>query len=407
MIKKGFKLFGTGLLMSAVLSMTAFAATAITSVNFTYTISGDSAISEGYNEPTISIVDNGMFDVSDFSCTGDTASATGKTPLTYTMTLSARRGYYFPAANSVNVSGSCITELTRKTTDSNDNAFFTIRFRAYPYIQLAAPEYVTTFDKIKGSKSNSEAEGREGTLNFNKNGAPKIEYVIGYVDQNGEYKTKSGTTTNSYISVANYNKQYKGSDSSKQSCYIRGIAIRAAGTLGSNTNVAPSPWVFIDGGLSKMDTEEYFYNYTVWDDLNQGTGTSTGSVSGPSGGSAAAPAANVNVFGWQGSGDNWYYYSNGTIVKGWLFDGSNWYYCDPSTGVMRSGWIQDSDGRWYYMNQNHDGTFGRMVTGWLNDRGVYYYLNPNAGGPMGSMVTGTVQIGGKNYNFASSGALIG
>ena len=74
---------------------------------------------------------------------------------------------------------------------------------------------------------------------------------------------------------------------------------------------------------------------------------------------------------------------------------------------MSIGWIQDSDGRWYYMNQNHDGTFGRMVTGWLNDRGVYYYLNPNAGGPMGSMVTGTVQIGGKNYNFASSGALIG
>ena len=48
-----------------------------------------------------------------------------------------------------------------------------------------------------------------------------------------------------------------------------------------------------------------------------------------------------------------------------------------------------------------------MVTGWLNDRGTYYYLNPNAGGPMGSMVTGNVQIDGKNYNFASSGALIG
>ena len=151
MQKRGLKVFGTGLLMTAALSMSAFAATAITSVNFTYSIAGDSAISEGYNEPTLNFVDNGQFDVSDFSCTGDTSAATGKTALSYTVTLAAKRGYYFPAADSVNVSGSCITELTRKTTDSNDNSFFTIRFRAYPYFQLAAPEFVTAFDKSRAA----------------------------------------------------------------------------------------------------------------------------------------------------------------------------------------------------------------------------------------------------------------
>ncbi|MDO4960965.1 MAG: hypothetical protein Q4E57_03805 [Eubacteriales bacterium] len=407
MINRALKLLGATAMMSAMLSTASFAATAITSVNFNYTIEDDAAIKSGYNEPLIEVADSAIYEVGDISCTSDISSATGKTALSYTLTLTAKRNYYFPDAGSINVSGSGITELTKKTTSSSDNTILTVKFKAYPYFQVAAPSYVTAFDSIKGSKSNTETAGRETTLTIDKNGASKIEYVISYVDQDGESRSKSGTTTGSTISVSTYNKQYTGSSTSKHSCYIRGIAIRAAASLGSNANAAPSEWVYIDGGLSRIDTEEYFTTYTSWDDLKTGssTGTASSSATGTTYAGTTYSGSNVNVFGWSGSGDTWYYYSNGVKVTGWLFDGSNWYFCDQ-TGLMKTGWVQDG-GLWYYLNPAHDGTFGCMKTGWVDYSGARYYLNPNAGGPMGSMVTGTVNIGGRNYNFASSGALIG
>ncbi len=398
------KIFGAGLLVSAAFSFASFAAAPINNVNFTYTIVGENAISSGYNDPAVEIDSSAPYEVSDFSCASDTSAATGKSALTYNLTLSSKYGYYFASSSSVSVTGNGITEVTKSTTSSSDNSTFTIKFKAYPYYQLNAPEFVTSFDEIKGSKSNSETTGRATTLNISKNGASKVEYVIAYVDQDGEYKTKSGTTTGSYITVSTYNKRYTGSSDSKNSCYIRGIAIRAAGSLGSNPYVVPSEWVFISGGSSSIDTEEYFDNYSVWDDFSAAAGAS--SAASYSNNNSSSSGSSVNIFGWAGSGDTWYYYSNGNKVYGWVFDGSDWYYCDTTTGAMKSGWIQDG-GLWYFLNTNHDGTFGRMLTGWISWNGSTYYLKPNSGGPMGSMVTGANTINGRTYYFSESGALIG
>ena len=423
------KLAGAIAAMTALTSFSAWASTAISSVNFTYTIEGENAIDDGYNDPEVTIDSTQPFEVSDLSLSSsDTSSITGKSALTYTLTLSADSGYYFPNANSISVTGTNITEITKKTTSTSDNTILTIKFKAYPYYRLSAPSFATDFDSIKGDKSKSVSTGRASTLNINKNGASKIEYVISYVDQNGEYKTKNGSVTGSSISVGTYNKQYTGSSSDKQSCYIRGIAIRAAGISGSNPNVAPSSWVYIDGGLTSIDTDEYFTDYTTWDDFTSSSGSSSTSSSGSTG----TATGSVNTFGWQGSGNSWYYYSNGSKVTGWVYDGSNWYYCNTSDGAMVAGWIQDSTGnwfflntahdgtygclksgwvydggRWYYLNTSHDGTYGAMKTGWVTVNGKQYYLNPNAGGPLGSMVTGTHYISGRNYTFGADGALIG
>ena len=42
-----------------------------------------------------------------------------------------------------------------------------------------------------------------------------------------------------------------------------------------------------------------------------------------------------------------------------------------------------------------------MATGWLLQGGVWYYLDAS-----GAMVTGSRTIGGKTYNFSSSGACL-
>lgn len=69
--------------------------------------------------------------------------------------------------------------------------------------------------------------------------------------------------------------------------------------------------------------------------------------------------------------NTWLYAANG--------ERGDWYRFDEN-GFMRYGWYLDGDGRWYYLSENHDGTFGAMVTGWrLMEDGYWYYLRPEDG----------------------------
>ena len=100
--------------------------------------------------------------------------------------------------------------------------------------------------------------------------------------------------------------------------------------------------------------------------------------------------------GWVSDGGKWYYMnSSGAMQTGWVSDGGKWYYMN-SSGVMQTGWIKDGSS-WYYMNSS-----GVMQTGWLLDGGKWYYLDPGSG----AMVTGSRTIGGKTYNFDSSGVCL-
>lgn len=65
--------------------------------------------------------------------------------------------------------------------------------------------------------------------------------------------------------------------------------------------------------------------------------------------------------------NEWYQcYYNGQV---------SWYRFDKD-GNMISGWYLDGDGSWYYMSENHDGSYGAMVMGWKWINGKCYYLNP-------------------------------
>ncbi len=75
---------------------------------------------------------------------------------------------------------------------------------------------------------------------------------------------------------------------------------------------------------------------------------------------------------------------------------------------MKTGWNQDSDGNWYYLNKSGQGVEGQMRYGWYQDTdGAWYYLNPEHQGAFGQMQTGTVWIDGRCYYFDKNGRMSG
>lgn len=73
--------------------------------------------------------------------------------------------------------------------------------------------------------------------------------------------------------------------------------------------------------------------------------------------------------GWLQSGAKWYYLkSNGAMQTAWAKISGKWYFFDTN-GVMKTGWVQ-SGSEWYYLNSN-----GTMKTGWLSYNNKWYYLD--------------------------------
>lgn len=103
---------------------------------------------------------------------------------------------------------------------------------------------------------------------------------------------------------------------------------------------------------------------------------------------------NATQNGWiQDSQGYWYYYVNGVKQTGWIHPDS-WYYLD-SNGVMQIGW-KKIDGKWYYFNEK-----GAMQTDWFQDTsGKWYYSNTD-----GVMQTGWIESKGKWYYLDTNGAM--
>lgn len=117
------------------------------------------------------------------------------------------------------------------------------------------------------------------------------------------------------------------------------------------------------------------------------------------------------------NGEYFYLNSSGAMARGWQTANGNWYYFQ-SSGAMKTGWFNDTDGNWYYLNL----TKGAMVRGWQNINGSWYYLD--ASGAMktdwfydngnwyfltkyGSMATGWFKDSDDNWYYADkSGAML-
>lgn len=101
-------------------------------------------------------------------------------------------------------------------------------------------------------------------------------------------------------------------------------------------------------------------------------------------------------------GAHWYVYRNGSLRRScWVEYRGAWYYLKADGEMATGKFLNPDDSTWYYLNPYHDGSFGKMSTGWLSFEGSTYYLWPVAGsGYQGRMMVGWQTINGASYFFA-------
>lgn len=103
---------------------------------------------------------------------------------------------------------------------------------------------------------------------------------------------------------------------------------------------------------------------------------------------------------WEGTGDTWRVRNangNGYLTNSWFQDLDGSWYMLGSDGIMYSGLVTDqSTGKSYLLNTQHDGTFGRMLTtdGVYNVNGVNVYLtfNQQHDGTFGAITSGLNEV---------------
>ena len=72
-----------------------------------------------------------------------------------------------------------------------------------------------------------------------------------------------------------------------------------------------------------------------------------------------------NVFAGTWREEGWKYYDeSGRALKGWIEDAGKHYYLDKETGSMKTSWLKDGDGKWYFLNTSTENGFGARLTGW-------------------------------------------
>ena len=116
---------------------------------------------------------------------------------------------------------------------------------------------------------------------------------------------------------------------------------------------------------------------------------------------------------WEGTGDTWRVRaSNGSgyLTNSWFQDLDGSWYMLGSDGIMYSGLVTDqSTGKSYLLNTQHDGTFGRMLTtdGVYNVNGVNVYLtfNQNHDGTFGAITSGLNEVRSSGVRETSLAAI--
>lgn len=116
---------------------------------------------------------------------------------------------------------------------------------------------------------------------------------------------------------------------------------------------------------------------------------------------------------WEGTGDTWRVRNangNGYLTNSWFQDLDGSWYMLGSDGIMYSGLVTDqSTGKSYLLNTQHDGTFGRMLTtdGVYNVNGVNVYLtfNQNHDGTFGAITSGLNEVRSSGVRETSLAAI--
>ena len=104
---------------------------------------------------------------------------------------------------------------------------------------------------------------------------------------------------------------------------------------------------------------------------------------------------------WKQENGTWKYYDGAdNLLKSWVKIGDVWYYLDPITGVMKTGWFMDTNGKWYFLSTAEDASQGQMLKSWqvIDEYDYFFYED-------GSLAVNTVTPDGFKVN--SEGRVVG
>lgn len=375
-------------------AVTASAAQAIGTVNLDivpydqlYNMSPGDVV-EG-SEDEVSISGGGSCWIS--SCTISGNTQTVRHSYTYTIDIQAGSGYYFTNNTVVSVCGAYNVEMYLRS-----NQRMRVRASAYPYCVL---------DYVKNIVTDTNAK----MVTWDPvPGAKNYSVYVYYTSSNGTVRSAKKSTSKTELNLSSYIDKY-------DDVYVSVRASRGGGV--SDRYLAESEYVFDSGAI---DDEHYSGQYdfnniptsTNWQAAGgisseptgvQSPGMTGPGVSGPAGpGTGSAPVGTggpgalqgpAGYFGWQGSGETWYYMVNGVRATGWLsITPEEWYFLYDN-GLMAAGWFNDK-GVVYLLNPSHDGTYGKMMTGRQYFNGNWYYFNETHDGTYGAMYVNRYVPGG-------------
>ena len=241
---------------------------------------------------------------------------------------------------------------------------------------------------------------------------PEEEYIEPQGSIDGEPADIDLLAAHSPSSVGSNTALFTGLEAGKDYILIVAVNINAVNLL------APDNLLFI-AQTAADNSGRIAFAYTPR--KNGGTARAYGPGSWTS---QSTPPATFPSNGWftDANGDK-YYYKNGKALKGWGYVDAEWYYFDNTGRMVTGDWAQDSrgwyflgaDGKmmsgfreinlgraddgWYYFNTKHDGSYGRVLSGWQLINGDWYYFNEKHNGTYGRMVTSDWAVDSKYWYF--------
>ncbi len=341
--------------------------------------------------------DEDYYTMTDYEVKGD--SNTPKTRYYYSIELEAEDGYCFDRNTIVSVYGAYEVSFSLR----NSNKTMVVTARTYPFyvmdevsgITIDTTNWEASWDPVDCAKSYSV-------------------YVY-YTDSRGNEKSAKKTAKSTTLDLSSYKKYAEYGD-----IFISVKGLRDA-TDTQRKYILETNYVFPEGDTDDTDYVDY-YEFTdipcdYSSDLPEGVsgnpfdpnavqvsapstnpGTTAPPATTPDLGTTAPPATTnpgtvtppaattpVQADGWYGSGEDWYYIKNGQrVVSDWLNPkGEEWYFFD-ALGNMCHGWL-NLGSEVYWLNESHDGTYGRMLAGYRVIGGQTYYFNETHDGTYGNM----------------------
>ncbi len=324
----------------------------------------------------------------DYNVSGDTD--TPKVRYTYSIELEAEDGYRFDRNTIVSVYGSYDVSFSLR----NNNRTMIVLARTYPFYVL---------EEVTGIQIGSDGMARWNEVDCAKN----YSVCIYYETVKGKTGDTKKTVKTNEIDLSKY------TDEEKYAWVTISVKALADVSAIQKDYILESNYVFDDG---EIDDEHYvdYYEFTnipcdytaelpagvsgnpfdpntvyVNPSTKPSTTTPPGAVTPPSTttppASKLATTPSAQADGWYGSGDDWYYIKNGQqIVGDWLNScGDEWYFFD-ALGDMCHGWL-NVGGEVYWLNESHDGTFGRMLAGYRIINGKTFYFNDVHDGSYGAL----------------------